>query len=64
MITKMVDARIRGTTTGIYNTLQFIGSFLGGSLTGLLWSFSPGIALLVPVLLGIAAAIAAIAFIR
>lgn len=36
-ITKMVGREIRGSVTGVYNTAQFIGSFVGGGLTGLFY---------------------------
>lgn len=34
-ITRMVGREIRGSVTGVYNTSQFIGSFVGGGLAGL-----------------------------
>jgi len=40
-VTKLSQKSYRGTVTGVFNTFQFIGSFIGGSLTGLLWGFNP-----------------------
>lgn len=45
-VTKLSGTRYRGTVTGVFNTWQFIGSFVGGSLTGLMWGISPGYAIL------------------
>lgn len=53
-VTKMSGARHRGTVTGVYNTWQFIGSFVGGSLTGLLWGVHPNLAILAVVLVAAA----------
>ncbi|PJI06825.1 MULTISPECIES: MFS transporter [Clostridium] len=39
-VTKLSTKDTRGTITGIYNTVQFIGSFAGGALTGLLWGIN------------------------
>jgi MFS family permease len=39
-ITKLSTKNIRGTVTGVYNTVQFIGSFLGGALSGTLWGIN------------------------
>lgn len=40
-VTKLSQKGNRGTVTGFFNTCQFIGSFVGGSLTGLLWGINP-----------------------
>jgi len=40
-VTKLSQKNHRGTVTGFFNTCQFIGSFVGGSLTGLLWGINP-----------------------
>lgn len=40
-VTKLSQKSYRGTVTGVFNTIQFIGSFIGGSLTGFLWGFNP-----------------------
>jgi len=40
-VTKMSEKNHRGTVTGFFNTCQFIGSFVGGSITGLLWGVNP-----------------------
>jgi MFS family permease len=39
-VTKLSEKDTRGAVTGIYNTIQYIGSFAGGSLTGLLWGIN------------------------
>lgn len=39
-ITKLSTRSIRGAVTGVYNTVQFVGSFLGGILSGSLWGFN------------------------
>nr|WP_242859917.1 MFS transporter [Clostridium drakei] len=39
-VTKLSTKDTRGTVTGVYNTIQFVGSFVGGSLTGLLWGIN------------------------
>lgn len=45
-VTKLSEARYRGTVTGVFNTWQFVGSFVGGSLTGFLWGINPAYAIL------------------
>jgi MFS family permease len=40
-VTKLSQKNHRGALTGFFNTCQFIGSFVGGSLTGLLWGINP-----------------------
>jgi len=40
-VTKLSDTSNRGTVTGVFNTVQFIGSFIGGTLTGFLWGVNP-----------------------
>ena len=39
-ITKLSTRSIRGAVTGVYNTVQFVGSFLGGILSGTLWGIN------------------------
>lgn len=39
-VTKLSTKNTRGTVTGVYNTIQFVGSFVGGTLTGLLWGIN------------------------
>ncbi len=39
-ITKLSTRSIRGAVTGVYNTVQFVGSFLGGVLSGTLWGIN------------------------
>lgn len=46
-VTKLSGKRYRGTVTGVFNTWQFIGSFIGGSLTGFLWGLNPSSSVLV-----------------
>ncbi|QVK19406.1 MFS transporter [Mycoplasmatota bacterium] len=42
-ITKFSPKNAKGAVTGAFNTVQFIGSFLGGSLTGILWGINKNI---------------------
>ena len=37
LVSKSSDKSFVGTSMGIYNTLQFSGSFFGGSIAGLLY---------------------------
>jgi hypothetical protein len=46
-VTKLSRKSYRGAVTGVFNTFQFIGSFLGGSLTGLLWGKHMSLAVIV-----------------
>lgn len=39
-VTKLSTKDTRGTITGSYNTVQFIGSFVGGLATGVLWGIN------------------------
>ncbi len=39
-VTKLAPKNAMGAVTGVFNTVQFMGSFLGGSLTGILWGLS------------------------
>lgn len=36
-VNRAADERYRGTINGVSNTIQYIGSFLGGALTGIFW---------------------------
>lgn len=40
-ITKLSTDATRGGVTGVYNTIQFIGSFVGGILSGVFWGINP-----------------------
>jgi MFS family permease len=40
-VTRVADERARGTATGAYNTALFLGSFVGGTVTGMLWGVAP-----------------------
>ncbi|OBR91912.1 inner membrane transport protein YajR [Clostridium ragsdalei P11] len=54
-VTKLSTKEIRGTITGIYNTVQFIGSFAGGTLTGILWGINshfPAVFIIIVSILG------------
>lgn len=31
----------RGKATGVFNTFQFLGSFAGGFISGILWGINP-----------------------
>lgn len=39
-VTKLAPKNAMGAVTGIFNTVQFMGSFIGGVLTGVLWGIS------------------------
>lgn len=39
-VTKLSTKDTRGTVTGIYNTVQYVGSFVGGTLSGILWGIN------------------------
>jgi MFS family permease len=39
-VTKLSTRSIRGAVTGVYNMVQFVGSFLGGALSGTLWGIN------------------------
>jgi len=39
MIAKAVNPKLKGTATGIYSSMQFLGIFCGGSLSGLIYSY-------------------------
>ena len=41
---KGFDNQQRGKSNGVILTLQYLGSFIGASLTGMLWNISPNIA--------------------
>ncbi len=60
MVSRLVESEVRGTATGFYNTAQFIGSFAGGALTGIIWENTRMLAYVVPSLLGIVTFFAAI----
>ncbi len=40
-ITKRVSIEISGSVTGMYTTMQSIGSFAGGTIIGILWGIDP-----------------------
>ena len=55
-ITKLSTKNIRGAVTGVYNTVQFVGSFLGGVLSGTLWGINhilPSFGMILAGLIGI-----------
>ena len=55
-ITKLSTKNIRGAVTGVYNTVQFVGSFLGGILSGTLWGINhilPSFGMILAGLIGI-----------
>lgn len=52
-VTKLSTKDTRGTVTGIYNTVQFIGSFVGGSLTGILWGINNHLPTAFSIILGV-----------
>jgi MFS family permease len=55
-ITKLSTRSIRGAVTGVYNTVQFVGSFLGGVLSGTLWGINhilPSIGIILAGIFGI-----------
>ncbi len=52
-VTKLAPDRIRGSVTGVLNTMQFFGSFLGGTLAGVLWDFHTFLPILIIMLCGL-----------
>ncbi len=56
-VTKLSQKSYRGKVTGIFNTFQFIGSFIGGSLTGFLWGFNPSYSVSLLIVISAAGAI-------
>lgn len=40
-VTKLSTNDTRGGVTGVYNTVQYIGSFVGGIFAGILWGLNP-----------------------
>ena len=40
MIAKVVNPKLKGTATGIYSSMQFLGIFCGGSLAGVIYHYS------------------------
>jgi MFS family permease len=49
-VTKLSTNNTRGGVTGVYNTVQYIGSFVGGILSGSLWginSFLPAVSIII-----------------
>ena len=40
-VTKLSENNIRGTVTATFNTFQFVGSFAGSAISGLLWEIRP-----------------------
>jgi hypothetical protein len=40
-VTKLSGINIRGTVTATFNTFQFVGSFAGSAVSGILWEISP-----------------------
>lgn len=53
MVTALSNINIRGTMTGIYNSFQYIGTFIGGLVTGSLWGINEKLPLAAFVLLSI-----------
>jgi MFS family permease len=54
-VTKLSTTATRGGVTGIYNTVQYIGSFIGGILSGVLWglnAYLPAVSIIVVSLFG------------
>lgn len=56
-VTKMSAKSYRGRVTGVFNTIQFVGSFLGGSLTGLVWGYDPTYAVILLVVVALTGAL-------
>ena len=55
-VTKLATDATRGGVTGVYNTVQFLGSFVGGILSGVLWgikSYLPALSIVAVSLLGV-----------
>lgn len=52
-VTKIAPKEILGQVTGIFNMMKFMGSFVGGAVTGLLWEIGEKYAIGVIVLIGV-----------
>jgi hypothetical protein len=52
-VTELSNASIRGAMTGIFNTFQYIGTFIGGLVTGALWGINQKLPLIAFMLLSI-----------
>ncbi|MCK9171658.1 MAG: MFS transporter, partial [Treponema sp.] len=39
-VNRVVPDKLRGTGNGIFNALQYLGSFIGAAVTGFIWNFS------------------------
>ena len=50
-VTKLAPDNIRGSVTGVLNTMQFIGSFAGGTLAGTLWDIAPFLSILLIIII-------------
>lgn len=44
-VNDMADAGYRGTVNGIFNSIQYLGSFIGSLVTGFAWEINPRLAL-------------------
>lgn len=49
-LTKIAQKNYIGSITGVFNTFQFIGSFFGGAVTGILWGINKDLALTVVII--------------
>jgi len=56
-ISRQSEKDTRGKLTGVFNTVQFIGSFMGGALTGFLWGINPGYSITFLVVIGLVGAL-------
>ncbi len=56
-VTKLSQKSYRGKVTGVFNTFQFIGSFIGGALTGLLWGANPSYSIFLLIVIAAAGAL-------
>lgn len=54
-VTKLSTNDTRGGVTGVYNTVQYVGSFVGGILAGILWgvnSLLPAVSIIIVSIIG------------
>jgi MFS family permease len=52
-VTKLSVKKKRGTVTGFFNTVQLLGAFLGGSITGTLWGIHSHLPVIIMILLSV-----------
>lgn len=53
-VNNLVEDRYRGTANGIFNSFQYVGSFVGALVTGAIWGVSENLTWIVIICMGIA----------